>query len=184
MSDRDTPPAALAARFLRACADDSDIHQHLGILWGLARQCEHVTEFGVRAGVSTTALLAAQPAEIVCFDIDPCPVIDELKTMRGRTILNCWCNDSRTITIEPTDFLHIDTEHNYACLSVELKLHAPKVRKWIAMHDTKVFGVQGDDNKDGLNMAIDELVAGGKWRVLAAWGHNHGMTVLERIADE
>lgn len=184
MSDRDHPPAALSARFLRACADDSDIHQHLGILWGLARQCEHVTEMGVRTGVSTIALLAAQPDSLCCYDIAPCPVIGELWPMRGRTRLSFEQADSREVLIAATDLLHIDTIHAYSCLSVELRLHAPKVRRWIALHDTEIYGVRGDDGGDGLNRAIGELVAGGKWRVWTRWPHNNGMAVLQRIVDE
>ena len=184
MTDRDNLPPALLTRFQEVCATPSDINQHLGLLWGLARQCESIAELGVRRGVSTVALLAAQPDRLECFDIEDCPVIRELIEMSGQTMLIFRQIDSRQAVILPTDLLHIDTIHAYSCLSIELQRHAPKVRRWIALHDTEVFGIRGDDGGDGLNRAIDELVAGGKWQVWCHFPHNHGMTVLQRIKPE
>lgn len=184
LDPRDNPPVALLERFRRVCAEPSDIDEHLGFLYGLARQCSHITEFGVRSGVSTTALLAAQPGLLNCYDIDPCPVIDVLQAMRGRTRFHFFQVDSRDAAIDYTDMLHIDTIHAYSCLSAELRLHAPHVQEWIAMHDTEKFGERGDDGGDGMNKAIDELIAGGKWRRFVHFPHNNGMTVLQRIAAE
>ena len=184
LNPRDNPPAALLERFRRVCAESSDINEHLGLLYGLARQCRYITEFGVRGGVSTTALLAAQPDSLICYDVEPCPVTKELQEMRGRTWLTFMQCDSRQVGYFVTDMLHIDTIHAYSCLSVELRLHALKVRKWIAMHDTQLFGERGDDGGDGLNKAIDELIAGGEWRRFVHFPHNNGMTVLQRIAEE
>ena len=184
LDPRDNPPASLLERFRDACATKSDINEHLGTLYGLARQCEYVAEFGVRFGVSTVALLAAQPASLVCYDIGPCPVIETLQTMRGRTRLTFFQKDSRDVGDFVTDLLHIDTIHAYSCLSVELRLHAPKVRRFIAMHDTWTFGTIGDDGGAGMGKAIDELITGGKWRMLMNFPHCNGMTVLQRIAPE
>lgn len=182
LSLRDNPPAPLLERFRRLCAEPSDINEHLGILWGLARQCDNVMEFGVRSGVSLTALLAAQPSRLTCVDTEWCPVVHELEAMCGRTELFFFQGDSRSVSIVGVDLLHIDTIHAYSCLSVELRMHSPYVHKWIALHDTAIFGQRGDDGGEGMQKAIDELVVGGKWRTWAAWPHSYGMTVLQRIA--
>lgn len=183
LSPRDNPPSVLLERFRRVCAEPSDINEHLGTLYGLARQCVCVTEFGVREGVSTTALLAAQPAILECYDIAPIDVAS-FHDMRGWTCFRFIEADSREVTIGHTDMLHIDTVHAYSCLSVELRLHAPKVRRYIAMHDTETFGERGDDDGEGMRKAIEELIAAGKWRMLMHFPHNNGMTVLQRIAPE
>lgn len=46
----------------------TDIVEHLPTLRKLAAKCKHVTEFDVREGCSTTALLAAQPETLESYD--------------------------------------------------------------------------------------------------------------------
>src|SRR5262249_5697624 len=58
----------LADLYQRACTQDSDIREHVPKLYELASGCRHVTEFGTRTGVSTTALLFAQPDTLVTYD--------------------------------------------------------------------------------------------------------------------
>jgi hypothetical protein len=170
----------LLKRFQDCCYKSSDINQHLGVLWGLALQCEHVTEFGVAGGNSTTALLAAQPAELHCWDRAPCPVISELQTMSGRTRIVFRRSDSRIVDIVSTDLLFIDTTHSYSCLRVELRRHSPRVSRWIVIHDTQLNAEGGDNGGVGMMRAIEELIAQGQWQLFAHWPHSYGLTVLQR----
>lgn len=175
-------PKPLADRFRQYCEQDRDINHHLGILYGLAVQCDHITEFGLRGGVSTTALLMGQPRMLHLYDSDSNtkPTFELLKTMRGRTNLLYTVGDSRLIDMPPTDFLHIDTTHNYNCLSMELSKHSSKVSRWLAIHDTAIYGAKGDDGGEGLSKAIEELVSRGEWEIFAYWPNNNGMTILRR----
>jgi hypothetical protein len=174
-------PPRLLERFIGMCQCGSDISEHLGTLWGLARQCQHVTEFGVRGTVSTTALLAAQPRWLVCYDVERRIEVDELLGLAGRTEMTFTLGDSRTVSIAHTDLLHIDTRHDYDQLRDELNNSAGRVHKWIALHDTTTFGERGESGGDGLWQAIEELLAAGEWRLLMRFTNNNGFTVLERI---
>ena len=40
-----------------SCRERSDINEHLPTLYEYACKCKHITEMGVRTGVSTTAFL-------------------------------------------------------------------------------------------------------------------------------
>ena len=84
--------------------------------------------------------------------------------------------------IEPTDLLFIDTFHVYQQLRRELELHADRVRRFIALHDTTTFGETGEhESSRGLWPAIVEFLAGSsQWRVAARYHNNNGLTILER----
>jgi len=172
----------LESAYYAAYARPSDINEHLSTLRKLATGCAHVTEMGVRHGVSTLALLAAQPTVMRCYDIGRYPEWDGILAMRGATDLSFTVADTRTLDIEPTDFLFIDTYHVYEQLQVELARHAPKVRRAIALHDTVTFGQRGENGGRGLWPAVEEYVALGTFRVAQHYTNNNGLTVLERAA--
>jgi hypothetical protein len=160
----------------------TDIHQHLPVLRALAAQVEHVTEFGVRTGQSTTALLAAQPKVLKSYDIADLGVAAKLRPLQGRTDFTFTVADTRAITIEPTDLLFIDTLHTYDQLKEELRLHGDKARRWIVMHDTTTFGDSGEvPGTRGLWAAVEEFVAQGAFVVKERRTNNNGLTVLERM---
>ena len=165
----------------------SDINEHLPMLYFLAQQCHHVTEFGVRTGESTLAFLhglQARPATLRSYDIN-----DQFgvhKTMAPHTTAD-WtfsiCSTLAISPIEPTDLLFIDTLHRYDQVAGELALHGDAVRRWIVFHDTETFGTVGDDGGDGINRAIDEwLHAKPEWRIVYRTHRNNGLTVIEREA--
>jgi hypothetical protein len=47
-------------QYMALCNTESDINEHLETLYNLANKYGHITEFGVRAGVSTTAFIAGR----------------------------------------------------------------------------------------------------------------------------
>lgn len=47
----------------------SDINQHLFLLHLLAKECEHITEFGTRYCHSTFAILAAKRPKFISYDL-------------------------------------------------------------------------------------------------------------------
>ena len=53
------------------CARPSDINEHLPTLKKYAKECEHITEMGVRWVVSTYALLMGKPKKLISYDINP-----------------------------------------------------------------------------------------------------------------
>lgn len=177
-------PARLDQLYASACSTPSDIFMHLPRLAALAAQCEHVTELGVREGVSSRALLWAQPAVLRCYDIDSTHKAkwDELVEARGRTDVRFEIADSRLIDLEETELLFIDTLHVYDQLKVELERHSPKAQEYIVLHDTESFRTRGEDpSKRGLWPAVEEFLALGTFRIVKHYPDNNGLTVLGRM---
>ena len=107
--------------------------------------------------------------------------------------------------IAPTDLLFIDTWHVYKQLTQELKLHSPKVRKWIIMHDTtscahrdeegyeKHLGekfanppLEGYPQGKGIWPAIEEFIHRNSqdWKILERFTNCQGLTILERTSNK
>jgi hypothetical protein len=172
----------LEMRYRHVCGNPSDINEHCPTLYLLAAQSQHVTEMGCRHGISTTALLRAQPQTLVCYDLERLPEFDQVLLVTGRTELRYHEANTLEVEIEPTDLLFIDTFHVYEQLRRELELHAGRVRRFIALHDTTTFGEEGEwDGHRGLWPAVTEfLAAHPEWWLAARYHHNHGLTVLER----
>ena len=157
----------------------SDINEHLSVMHKYANECNHITEFGVRTGVSTWAWLASKAKTIRCFDIEN--VNQNLKfhyesanATRKDFTFTCVNTVADKLEIEQTDLLFIDTAHTYEQCSKELKMHSHKVNKYLMFHDTTLC--------PQLNQAIDEfLKANTNWKVKEIFTNNNGLTILEKI---
>jgi hypothetical protein len=178
----------IEAHYEDLCTHPSDIHEHLPLLRELARRSEHVTEIGMRSGISTTALLAGQPKTLVSWDLNPRAIVSQrtldLLTLAGETRFQPRVGDSLEIEIEATDFLFIDSLHTGQQLKAELARHGNKVRKWIAFHDTETFGLRGEDGiEPGLRAAIKGFQQDRfpLWSVKHDWQNNNGLVVLEHV---
>src|SRR5262249_23570972 len=175
-------PVTLERLYREACARQSDIHEHLPTLFELAKGCRRVTEFGTRAAVSTTALLYAQPGELVCYDLTRLPPVDRLERLAGKTRFRFVRQDVLEVDIAETDLLFIDTWHVYGQLKAELARHAAKVRRYVVLHDTETYGQKGEsEGHRGLWPAVEEFLAGGEFALKAHYRNNNGLTVLERV---
>ena len=164
--------------YLSACRTPSDINEHLPMLNALAMECKHVTEMGVRHGLSTRAFMyAGKPLTSYDLEID-----ENLQRLFDKYPLGKYIKaDVLTIDIEPTDMLFIDTWHHYDQLKQELKLHASKVKKYLAFHDTQTFGTIGENMPIGLLPALLEfMVTNPEWKVKYHTVKNNGLTVLEK----
>ena len=178
----------------------SDINEHLPTLRRYAEECSHITEMGVRWIVSTYAFLIAKPKTMISIDIQH-PSNWEASIERVEQYaeeIGCqykfWQTNNLEIEIDETDLLFIDTWHSYKQLSAELTLHASKVKKYIILHDTVLFGNQDELNsydkfgwyngseKKGLIPAINEFLEEYKeWNVHETYTNNNGLTILKRI---
>lgn len=163
--------------YARAC-ENTNMGAHVPRLYELAKQCNHVTEFGTREGVSTIGLLYASPRKLFTYDIVRCPEVNILEefgaVFRKKNVWDSDCN------IEETDMLFTDTIHDYRYLKRELSLHAGKVRKFIAIHDTGSSGEFGNNWTGGLTAAIEEFLWEGEFEEMAFYDDCCGMTVLGR----
>ena len=176
--------------YVFACNEKTDINEHLTMLYSVAKGCEHITEMGVRSGMSTRAFLHADPKKLVCYDIYIDDTVNELfeKAKVNGKDFHYLLGDTTEIQIEQTDLLFIDTLHKYEQLKMELTLHADNVNKYIIFHDTETFGVHGQQpNVDfgyegkGILFAIDEFLTQNKnWEIVYKTAKNNGLMIIER----
>jgi hypothetical protein len=176
----------LKEEYIKAANISSDINEHVHILYDLAKECSHVTEMGVRTGVSTRALLYSGVDTLISYDLfldDSVNALFEYAKSIGRNV-SYIKSDVLKIDIEETDLLFIDTIHTYDQLKKELNLHGNKSRKYIAFHDTFTFGLSGeiDNDRKGLLSAIIEfIIENPHWKFKIYKTNNNGFTVLERV---
>jgi O-methyltransferase len=171
----------------------SDINEHLITLFKYASECEDVTEFGTRQGVSTFALMGGK--RLTCYDIMPCKLSDEHYKLKPD--LRFIQKDSLKAKFLNTDLLFIDTFHSYSQLWHELQKHSENVNKYIIIHDTESFGLhdqiypEGDVNnvcgvkvgeKEGLKDAISDFLRFyPEWIIEKEFTNNNGLTILKRV---
>jgi hypothetical protein len=171
------------------CDKKSDINEHLPTLRKLAGECNHITEFGVRTGLSTVAILDGMKewAKLISYDFVEDAGVRELE----KFAIEEWKDfsyiiaDTRELDIDSTDMLFIDTLHNGDQLAIELDRAASKVRKYIVFHDTETFGKRWEEEwHDGLQWAMDSyLKYHNEWVVKKVYYNNNGLTVWERKAN-
>ena len=185
----------------------SDINEHLPHLRALAWECSSVVEIGLRHMVSSWALLlglAENDFESRSYTgVDLCRppsdslyLAEQLSKENGVSFRFIQINDM-DLEFEPTDLLFIDSLHTYCHLTFELERFAPKVNKYIAMHDTSdpwgdqddwtYFGNYSeypahiDRSKRGLWAAVNDfLETHPEWKLRKRYYNNHGFTILER----
>jgi GDP-D-mannose 3',5'-epimerase len=177
--------------FRKNCENTSDIHEHLPVIKKYAKECDHITEMGVRWIVSTWALLSGRPKKMISIDYENPShyggnINDVYEAVKGENIdFHFQQADTRKIEIEPTDLLFIDTEHNYDQLKAELEIHPKNAKKYMMFHDTVSFGRRGMDGKDkGLMDAIEEFLENNKeWKIKEHYENNNGLLIMERTND-
>ena len=194
----------------RYCKEHSDINEHIPVLRDLAKQCDSVVEIGVRSVVSTWGILqglsenSGPMRNYLGIDLHHPPKeklhrASSLAKDNGIAFHFLKANDME-IELDPTDMLFIDSLHTYCHLTYELEKFSPKVRKFIAMHDTSAPWGERDDSsyegnyseypaeidrsKRGLWPAVEDFLAHHpEWTLHERRLNNHGFTILERVAD-
>lgn len=188
-------------KYKQLCLECSDINEHLPVLLKYGKECEHITEMGVRKGVSTWAFLLSAPLRFVSYDIYKTPEINDIiDTVRLYNINYSFIEtDVLIANIEQTELLFIDTLHTYNQLTKELTLHSKACKKYIILHDTTTYeyndeSVVGYTNlspivkdtplgKQGLWAAVTDFLTsdiGKDWKVHERYTNNNGLTVLKR----
>lgn len=173
--------------YQQKCNHHSDINEHLPTLKRYSEECEHITEMGVRSIVSTWAFLMGNPKKLVSYDINPINEESVLEVIKDMDIeFKFILADTTNCNIEETDFLFIDTLHNYKQIKAELALHGNKVKKYIGFHDTTLFENVGESYtglpESGIWPAIEEFInENPHWVLHERYTNNCGLTILKRI---
>lgn len=178
---------SLQEKYLDSLKKYSDTQEHLYVLREYASKVNYITEFGVRTGVSTCALLSSHPKKMISYDILKQPEVDELISLskKENVDFNYILNDVLLVDIDPTDLLFIDTIHNYEQTKEELRLHANKVSKYIIFHDTVRYGIKGhEEGKVGIMLAIEEFIkSNNDWKIVDFRDNYNGLLILEKITN-
>lgn len=168
----------------------SDINEHLPTLARYAKECNHITEFGVREWVSTRAILFAiqdnPDAEFHAYDkklLNIAYLIHQTALDRGiKMKLIEW--DVLESIIDDTDMLFIDTLHNWMQVFNELVFHADKVRKYILFHDTVTFREKWETEEYWLKYWMERFLENHPERkVREVFTNNNWLTVWERVGQ-
>lgn len=173
----------LKVEYDKAVNQNSDINEHLPILHSLAMNCDSITELGVASGESTRAFLYSKK-KLRSYDLFINETVEQLFQKAKQLGVDCQyiIADTRTVDIEPTDLLFIDTLHNYDQVKTELTKHASKAKKYIAFHDTQSFGTRDETGTGyGIVSAIFEFLRDNpQWKIHTHRSNNNGLTVLSR----
>jgi hypothetical protein len=176
----------LLAKYEEMQGSTNDTSEFIELFHDCASQCKHVTEFGVRDVVSTWGFLAGLPEQLHSYDVIRSENVDEAEDLadQNRVFYYFHLQDVLEADIAEADLLFIDTDHTYKQLKAELARHASKVRKWILLHDTTLFGAQGADYGSGLNQAVNEFVRDNpQWVVKEKIESPWGLTILGKINE-
>lgn len=187
----------LRSKFEKACAQASDINEHIDILRQYASQCSSVGEFGVRGGESTYGLLYGLSQstkndegkkEYIGVDIQYCPISVEMSELAKSVDVKYTFiqSDSAKVNIPSVDLLFIDSWHVYGHLQRELNNNHTKVNEYIIMHDTTVDGALGESIRCGWNIAEqsrssgypEDEIAKGLWPAVEEFLQAHPEWVL------
>lgn len=179
--------ADLEGKYQHLLTAGTDISDALPVLREYASKVKHVTEFGIRTAVSTTALLAAQPDTLISYDLElNHHFLDNLMRFKGRTNFQFRQGDTRVVNIEPTELLFIDTQHTHRQMETELRRHSSKVSSYVIFHDTGVSGYrfkdEGENNDPvkGIWPAIEAWSIRDRWELCYELPDRWGLSVFKK----
>lgn len=175
----------LEQMYARAAATPGDINEHAAKFRELAAKCDVIVDLGHRSGVSTVAFVAAQPKSVYTYDMRPDSIWGELEKRKGATEFHAIPADTETVEIPECDLLFEDSAHTAKHVYMVLSRCAPKVRRFIVVHDTQIYGEQGEDGGPGVLVGLRGfMVENPKWSVLYHTQANNGLTVLGCNPDD
>lgn len=181
-------PDELERAFTKSRNTPSDINEHMDTLARLGRECEHITDFGARRGVSTLSFLMARPRKIVVYNRRREPGIDWVEQLAIRAGIDFTFRQEDVLctSVEETDLLLLDTHHSYEQVRDELARHSSAVRRYIIVHDTTTFGEIGErPHSRGIAPAIRVFLScRSDWMVAETYDNNNGLTVLMRTSSD
>jgi hypothetical protein len=186
-------------KFIEQISNHSDINEHIQTLYKYSKECEHITEMGVRWVSSTWAFLYSKPKKLVSYDIVTHENINEVINLSKEYGIDFEFieNDVLNASISPTELLFIDTLHTYNQLTMELNKHSIYVSKYIILHDTSTYGFTDEPIynhsskliknelvvKQGIMNAVNDFLdtdLGKQWVIFETFANNNGLTILKR----
>jgi len=163
----------------------SDFNEHFLKLQELAAQCEHVTECGSR-DYGVIPLLAGKPKILRSYNsqLDGAAFWKAEQLGEKNGIKVSICHDSfDAVEIEETDLLFYDPAKSD--LFADLERHHTKIRRFIVVHDTDIYGVKLPDGRPGLKLHLMRFMkAYPEWTVVYSTTTQYGLMVLSRNPED
>jgi len=155
----------------------SDVNKHFPTIRKYVAEGDTVLELGVRHMVSTWALLANKPSQLISVDVvaPPEDALREVKEATQKEGINFQFQqqDSTVVDLFPgVDVLFVDTLHLYSQVVKELWRHAHKTRKYIIFHDYHIPEVSA---------AIHDFLYNTDWEWAEINAEDSGLAVVKRV---
>jgi len=143
-----------------------------------------IKELGVCQGATFAGLMMTKPKKLIGYDIasryfNPYKhLFDDYAKQNNLDYEFHEMSSHDPKSVSHVDMLHIDSLHTPSHLGRELSMHAPKVRKYIVLHDTANF-----KGSTGLFKTIATYITELEqlWKIHTHYIHRVGYTVLERV---
>ena len=144
-------------------------------------ECETYRELGIMQGATAAAAVVAGFKDLHLIDID-LKNFNEFKPIFEKENIKMKVDGKSSLSyrsedLPEVDFLLIDSLHVPGHLKQELKIHAPRVKKYILFHDTF--------SKTSLHKEVLFYIkTRPQWEVVEYYEKNVGYTLIKRISDE
>lgn len=141
----------------------------------LIKECKSYKELGSLSGVSAAVAMLGNPeldlVEMVDINFDTiAPHRHLFNEFKGKLTFNNNSSTNSDIPVTEVDMLMIDSVHSYKHVCRELRLHAPKARKYILFHDT---------NQAPVKRAVDEFLNDNtQWKYVICDDRSFGYAVI------
>ncbi len=184
---KEIEPMDLQKTFEHFRAKPSDFNEHFDAIREFVAKCQHVTEFGSR-DYGVIALLAGEPKVLRSYSSQAeGPAFwkaEQLaKKMSGTRVLITHEDPNDIEDIEETDLFFYDPSKSD--LYRDLERHYAKLRRFIVVHDTDIYGVKMPDGKPGLKLHLMRFMkAHPEWTVVYSTAKNYGLMVLSRNPED
>ena len=146
-----------------------------------ASECQTYRELGIMQGATAAAAVVAGFKDLHLIDVD-LKNFNEFKPIFERENIKMKVDGKSSLSyrsedLPEVDFLLIDSLHVPGHLKQELKIHAPRVKKYILFHDTF--------SKTSLHKEVLFYIkTRPQWEVVEYYEKNVGYTLIKRISDE
>ena len=161
-----------------------DFGEHFPEIRDFAAKCEHVTEFGQR-DYGVIPLLAGKPKELRSYNIQ----LDGAAYWKAEKIgkelgikVTISHEPYEQVLIDETDLFFYDRDpHTAQQLYQDLDKQADRIRRFIVVHDTDIYGAKGTGGAPGLKIGLMQFMkARPEWTVIYSTTKQYGLMVLSR----
>jgi hypothetical protein len=199
--------------YIKLCKTSSEMNEHLPTLLKYASECNSVLELSVRGCISCYALVYGllknknnETKEFNMKDIREYNIkelINYCNSLPEKTSIYYFLMNEANINLnKKVDLTFINTWHVYGRLKRELEKFSKITNKYIIMHDTTLYAINGETMRNnwnaynqsiltgipieeitkGMKPAIEEfLINHSEWKIKEIFINNNGLTILEKI---